>query len=379
MREGSETAGMKIERIELFQMQLRLKRPYETSGFREEAMTPILVRAEGEGAAGWSECVAFEVPWYSPETPKSCWHILTEFLVPRVLGRRLGGPEEVADLFGGIRGNEMAKAALEMACWDLAAIQRGVPLRHLLGGTRDAILSGAAVGLEPSADAILEKVAREVAAGYLRVKVKIKPGMDELVARRVRERFPDLDFMLDANSAYTLAHVPLFQRLDAYRPTMIEQPLAHDDIVDHATLQRAIRTPVCLDESIRSAEDARKAIAIGACRIVNIKPGRVGGHREAKRIHDVCQQRGVPVWCGGMLETGIGRAHNVHLASLPNFCLPGDVAASERYFPPELELIGEPFRLESDGTMRVPTGPGIGVTVLEARVRALAIGTAELR
>ncbi len=252
-----------------------------------------------------------------------------------------------------------------------------VPLARHLGGTRERILSGVSIGIQPKIDALLETVARERAAGYLRIKLKIKPGLDVQIAEGVHANFPDLDFMLDANSAYTLADVPLFQRIDATRPTQIEQPLAHDDIVDHAALQQAIRTPICLDESIHSGDDARKAIAIGACRIVNIKPGRVGGHREAKRIHDACAARDVPVWCGGMLETGIGRAHNVHLASLPNFRLPGDVSASERYF--DTEVIGEPFRLSPDGRIGVPTRPGIGVTVLEETVRRLAERSADQR
>ncbi len=302
---------------------------------------------------------------------------LTDFLIPRVLGERFGSPEEVAERFEAIRGHRMARATLEMACWDLAARQQGVPLARLLGGTRERILSGVSIGIHPSLDALVDTVRRERAAGYLRVKLKIKPGLDVQIAERVRAEFPDLDFMLDANSAYTLADVAVFQRIDATGPTQIEQPLAHDDIVDHAALQQAIRTPICLDESIHSGEDARKAIGIGACRIVNVKPGRVGGHREAKRIHDVCAERDAPVWCGGMLETGIGRAHNVHLTSLSNFRLPGDVAASKRYF--DTELIDAPFRLERDGTIRVPTGAGVGVTVLEERARKLALRSSELR
>ncbi len=368
---------MKIERVELFLLRLPLKKPFETSFGIDTHRAPILCRIEGEGAVGWSECVAQELPAYSEETVETCWHALTDFVIPRVLGERVGSPEEVAERFEAIRGHRMARATLEMACWDLAAKQRGVPLARLLGGTRERILSGVSIGIQPSLDALVETVRRERAAGYLRAKLKIKPGLDVQIAERVRAEFPDLDFMLDANSAYRLADVPVFQRIDATRPTQIEQPLAHDDIVDHAALQQAIRTPICLDESIHSAEDARKAIAIGACRIVNIKPGRVGGHREAKRVHDVCAARGVPVWCGGMLETGIGRAHNVHLASLPNFRLPGDVSASERYF--DTELIGEPFRVLPDGTIPVPTGPGIGVSVLEDVVRRLALRTVELR
>lgn len=361
---------MRIERVELFLLRLPLKKPFETSFGVETHRTPILCRIESQDAVGWSECVAQELPAYSYETVETCWHALVDFLIPRLVGQSVAGPEEVADRFADIRGHRMAKATLEMAGWDLAAKQQRVSLSRLLGGSRDRILSGVSIGIQPTLEQLLQTVERERAAGYQRIKLKIKPGLDVQIAEAVRKRFPDLDFMLDANSAYTLADTPIFQRIDATRPMMIEQPLAHDDIVDHATLQRAIRTPICLDESIHSGEDARKAIAIGATRIVNIKPGRVGGHREAKRIHDVCVEREVPVWCGGMLETGIGRAHNVHLASLPNFRLPGDVSASERYF--DTELVAEPFRLSPDGTIPVPTGPGIGVTVLEARIRALA-------
>ncbi|OLC56650.1 MAG: o-succinylbenzoate synthase [Chloroflexi bacterium 13_1_40CM_4_68_4] len=362
---------MRIERVELFLLRLPLKNPFETSFGVETHRTPILCRIEGGGAVGWSECVAQELPAYSEETVETCWHALADFLIPRVLGAELSGPQDVADHFAGIRRHNMAKATLEMATWDLAAKQRGATLSRLLGGSRDRILSGVSIGLQSSLDALVETVRRERAAGYLRIKLKIKPGMDVQIAERIRRDFPDLDFMLDANSAYTLEDTPLFQRIDATRPMMIEQPLAYDDMIDHATLQRSIRAPICLDESIHSAEDARKAIAIGATRIVNIKPGRVGGHREAKLVHDICAKHDVPVWCGGMLETGIGRAHNVHLASLPNFSLPGDVSASNRYF--DTELIAEPFEIASDGTIAVPVKPGIGVTVLEDRVRSLAV------
>ena len=271
----------------------------------------------------------------------------------------------------------MAKASIEMAVWDLAAKQAGVSLSKHLGGTRERIPCGVAIGLQPSIEALLARIEEELAGGYQRVKLKIKPGRDSEIAEAVRNRYPDLAFMLDGNSAYTLADAGVFKRIDAYHPTMIEQPLAHDDIVDHAALQREVRTPICLDESIHTGDDARKAIEIGATKVINIKAGRVGGFSSARRIHDVCQERDVPVWCGGMLEMGIGRAHNVHLASLPNFSLPGDVAASARYFA--TEIIGEPFTVELDGTMAVPTGPGIGVTVLEDDIRKLAIETRELR
>jgi O-succinylbenzoate synthase len=271
----------------------------------------------------------------------------------------------------------MAKASIEMAVWDLTAKQAGVPLSRHLGGARDRIACGVAIGLQPSTGALLARIEEELAGGYRRVKLKIKPGRDREIAEAVRQRYPDLAFMLDANSAYTLADADVFRRIDAFRPMMIEQPLAHDDIVDHAALQRQIETPICLDESIHTGDDARKAIGIGATRIINIKPGRVGGLASAKRVHDVCQERGIPVWCGGMLEMGVGRAHNVHLASLPNFTLPGDVAASARYF--DTEIIGEPFTVAADGTMEVPRAPGIGVTVLEDEIRRIALETRELR
>jgi O-succinylbenzoate synthase len=362
---------VKIERVELFLLRLPLKKPFETSFGVETHRTPILCRAECDGVVGWSECVAQEAPAYSEETVETCWHILSDFLIPRVLGEELGGPDDVTARFERIRGHRMARATLEMAAWDIFAKQHEAPLGRVLGGTRDEILSGVSIGLQESLDALVDTVRRERAAGYLRIKLKIKPGMDIQIAERIRAEFPELDFMLDANSAYTLDDIPLFQRIDETRPMMIEQPLAHDDIIDHATLQHAIRTPICLDESIHSADDARKAIEIGATRIVNIKAGRVGGLREAKRIHDVCERHGVPVWCGGMLETGIGRAHNVQLASLPNFRLPGDVSASNRYF--DTELIAEPFQVTAQGTIPVPAGAGIGVDVLEDRIRALAI------
>ncbi len=368
---------MRAERVELFVVRLPLKHAYETSGSRETHETHVLARVEDGGAVGWGESVAPELPWYSGETPKTVWYALDEVILPTLLGADLAGPEDVEARLGWIREHRMAKATIEMAMWDLAAKQRGVPLSAALGGTRERIPCGVAIGIHPTTDVLIETIERELAAGYQRVKVKIKPGADGHVAEAIRNRFPELPFMLDANSAYTLADVPLFRRIDAYHPIMVEQPLAYDDLVDHAALQRQIATPLCLDESIHSAEDARKAIEIGATRIVNIKAGRVGGHTSAKRVHDACAEAGVPVWCGGMLEFGIGRAHNVHLASLDNFSLPGDVSASERYF--ETELIEEPFRVRADGTMAVPTGPGIGVTVRETLIRRIALQTKEYR
>ena len=368
---------MRLERIELFVVRLPLKRAYETSGARETHMTRVLCRAESDGIVGWGESVAGELPWYSGETPRTVLYALEEFILPALFKTEIARPEDVHRALGWIRDHRMAKATIEMAVWDLFAKQAKRPLAALLGGTRERILCGVAIGIQPTIDALMETIGRELDGGYLRVKLKIKPGLEVQIAEATRRTFPDLAFMLDANSAYTLGDVTLFKRIDPTRPTMIEQPLAYDDLVDHATLQKEITTPVCLDESIHSAEDARKAIAIGATKVINIKAGRVGGLASAKAIHDVCAAHDIPVWCGGMLEMGIGRAHNVHLASLPNFRLPGDVSASARYF--ETEVIGEPFTVERDGTMKVPTEPGIGVTVLEDVIRKLALETKELR
>jgi O-succinylbenzoate synthase len=368
---------MKLERVELFLIRLPLKAPYETSGSRETTQTRVIARVESEGIVAWGESVAPETPWYSGETPETVWWLLDAIAIPRLIAMDLAGPNDTSETLAWIKDHRMAKATLEMAIWDLFAKKANVPLSKLLGGTRDRILCGVAIGIQPSIDALLEKIAKELEAGYQRVKVKIKPGWDEKVAEAIRTRFPDLPFQLDANSAYTLADVPLFKRIDAYACLLVEQPLAEDDIIDHATLQKQITTPVCLDESIHSAEHARKAIEIGATRVINIKPGRVGGLAESKKIHDVCQKSGIPVWCGGMLEMGIGRAANVHLASLPNFRLPGDVSASARYF--DTEIIAEPFTVDRDGTMKVPTGPGIGVTVLEDLIRKIALKTKEYR
>jgi len=347
---------LRLERVELFVVRLPLKRAYETSGSRETHQTHVLARVESEGAVGWGESVAPEQPWYSGETPKTVWYVLDEIVIPQLLREDFADPTQTDVKLSWIREHRMAKATIEMAIWDLFAKREGASLSKLLGGTRDRILCGVAIGIHPTVEELIETIERELVGGYQRVKLKIKPGADGHVAEAVRNRFPDLRFMLDANSAYTLADAPLFKRIDAYHPTMIEQPL---------------------DESIHTSEDARKAIALGATRIINIKPGRVGGHTSAKRIHDVCADNMIPVWCGGMLEFGIGRAHNVQLASLPNFSLPGDVSASERYF--ETEIIGEPFTVERDGTMKVPQGEGIGVTVLEDVIRKLALQTKEYR
>jgi O-succinylbenzoate synthase len=319
-----------------------------------------------DGVAGHAECVADVDPFYLPETNDTALHVLRDFLVPMALGLEIAGPRDVLPALARVRGHEMAKAALEMAVWELWARRDGVPLWRLLGGRGGEIEAGVSVGLQKDEDALLAKVEAEVAAGYRRVKVKIKPGRDVALVAAIRARFPRLPLMVDANSAYSLADADRLAELDRFSLTMIEQPLGWDDIVDHAALQRRLSTPVCLDESIRSGEDARRALEIGACRVVNVKVGRVGGFAGALAVHDACRARGAPVWCGGMLESGIGRLANVHLQTLPGFTLPGDTSASARYF--EEDLVDPPVTVSPEGRIAVPEGPGIGHAILWPRV-----------
>jgi O-succinylbenzoate synthase len=358
---------MRIDRLELRLLRLPLVRAFETSFGRSDDRTFLLVTLrDDDGAEGWGECVAEAGPYYSSETTETAWHVITEFIAPRVVGRELADPRALGPALAAIRGHQMAKAAVEMAAWDLHARQRGLPLARLLGGVRDAIESGVSIGIQPSIDELAAVVERELAAGYRRIKIKIKPGWDVAPVEALRRRFGAVPLMVDANAAYRLEDAPHLQALDAFDLMMIEQPLDYDDLADHAALQRRLRTPICLDESIHSVRAAAAALALGACRIVNIKPGRVGGHAESIRLHDLCAAHGVPVWHGGMLESGIGRAHNIHLSTLPNFTLPGDVAASRRYYAPD--LIEPPIEVRSDGTIPVPAGPGIGVTIVPERV-----------
>ena len=350
---------------------------FETSFGRMYDKTFILVSLEAGGVEGLGECVADVDPYYSSETNVSAWHIIKDFLAPLVLGRAFDHPRDVFPGMKRVRGHNMAKAAVEMAAWDLAARRDEMPLARLLGGMRDEIASGVSIGIQDSLDQLAEKVRKELDAGYQRVKIKIKPGWDVEAVEMVRTRFGSIPLMADANAAYTLADADHLARLDRFGLMMIEQPLEYDDIRDHAELQRRIRTPICLDESIHSPRAAEEAIAAGACTIINIKPGRLGGHGESIRVHDLCASRGVPVWHGGMLESGIGRAHNVHLASLPNFTLPGDIAASRRYFVPD--LIEPPIEVSRNGTVPVPGGHGIGVHVDWDRVRAATIETYDVR
>jgi O-succinylbenzoate synthase len=357
---------VKIEKIELFLCRLPLVHFFETSFGRSYDRTFVLVRVEGDGHEGWGESVAEANPYYSSETVETVWHIIEGFVAPLILNQQFEHPREVFPALRRIRGHNMAKAGVEMAAWDLYARTIGQPLAQVLGGTRDRIASGVSIGIQDSFDQLLEKVERELAAGYQRIKIKIKPGWDIEAVERIRARFGDIPLQVDANAAYSLDDTALLARLDPFGLLLIEQPLDYDDVMDHAVLQRQIKTPVCLDESIHTVRIARDAIEAKACRIINIKPGRVGGHRASIELHDLCAAHGIPVWHGGMLESGIGRAHNIHLASLPNFTLPGDIAASKRYYQPD--LIEPAIDIGSDGTIAVPTGPGIGVTIVRERI-----------
>jgi o-succinylbenzoate synthase len=368
---------VRIDRIELRLLRLPLVRFFETSFGRVHERTFVLVTVEDGGAIGMGECVADGNPYYSSETTTTAWHIISEFIAPLVLGRQFDHPDRVLAALAPIRGHHMAKAAVEMAAWDLAARQRGVSLATLLGGSKTAIESGVSIGIQDSIDELIERVAIEQAAGYRRFKIKIKPAWDLEPVARIREAFGAIPLMVDANAAYTLDDCAHLQTLDRFDLMMIEQPLEYDDIRDHARLQQQLETDICLDESIHGPHDAEEAIALGACRVINIKPGRVGGHAASIRLHDVAAAAGMPVWHGGMLESGIGRAHNIHLSTLPNFTLPGDIAASRRYFAPD--LIEPEIEVRADGTIAVPDGPGIGVHVVGDRVARATEATVELR
>jgi len=363
---------MKIDRVTLRQIRMPLVRPFETSFGRTTARDIILVEAQGEGLSGWGEVTAGENPFYNEEWTASAWMILRDYAAPRVLGRELQGPEDVAPLTAHIRGHNMARGALETAVWDLAARLEGVPLwKKIGGGAWQEIPCGVSIGIQESVEQLLETIERELADGYQRIKIKIKPGWDVDVVRRVRERFPSIKLMADANSAYTLADADHLRRLDEFYLMMIEQPLGHDDIIDHAELQARLETPICLDECIRTAHHAEQAIKLHACGMINIKLGRVGGFREAKRVHDVARAAGAPVWCGGMLEAGVGRAHNIALATLPNFVLPGDVSASKRYW--KRDIIQPPVETTPRGTIAVRNEPGFGYALDHDFIRSITV------
>lgn len=353
---------MKIEVIELRHVRMRLIEPFETSFGVELDRDCLILRVDSEGMTGWGECVAGSTPGYNYETTKTAWHILSEFYIPTILGREVADVEDYRRRIGAFKGHNLARAGLEMALWDLIGKVQGKSLTAILGGVVERVPVGVSIGIQQDPSALVDAVGRYVEAGYRRVKIKIKPGRDVFEVEAVRKSYPDLPLQVDANSAYTLEDVAVFEELDDQQLLLIEQPLAEDDLLDHSRLQARLQTPICLDESILSTRHARQALEIDACRVVNIKAGRVGGLLEGLAVHDLCFEAGVPVWCGGMLETGIGRAANLALASLPGFTLPGDISASDRYYA---EDIAEPrFTLNLDSTIDVPTGSGLGVEVV---------------
>lgn len=362
---------MKIEQVELRQVRIPLVSPFETSRWREEEKTCVIVKLESGSLVGFGECAVSRGPWYSYETVRSAWHIMEDFLVPTVLGRDFKTAGKLLDSVSLVRGHNVAKASFEMAFWDLAAKMRNVSLSKMLGGTVSKIVSGVSVGLQENVERLLGVVESFLDMGYRRVKVKVKPGMDVELVSGLREEFPDIPLMVDGNGAYDSKDMGALRKLDHFELLMIEQPFAWDDLVDHANLQKVIQTAVCLDESIAGLGDLRAALELGSCRVLNIKPARVGGLTVARMLHDVCLSRKMPVWCGGLLETGIGRAGNVALASLPGFVMPNDISASERYFREDIVRPG--FVLNADGTIDVPQGPGIGVEVLEDRLDAFTL------
>ena len=354
--------AFRIEQVRLRQIGMPLVHFFQTSFGRTYERKMILVEVVSGGVSGWGEVTAGENPFYNEEWTDSVWPLLRDYVAPRVVGHEFSSAAEVGARSAHIRGHLMARGGLEAACWDLEARLRGIPLYQAIGGgARQEIACGVSIGIQDSIDDLLRKIETEVTAGYRRIKIKIAPGWDVDVIRAVRQRFPEILLMGDANSAYTLADAHLLQALDEFNLMMIEQPLAHDEIIDHAELQAKLKTPICLDECIRSAHQAEQALRLDAGRIINIKLGRVGGFAEAKKVHDVAAARNVPVWCGGMLESGIGRAHNIALSTLPNFILPGDVSASKRYW--KREVLTTPVEVSPQGTIQVPTGVGFGFDI----------------
>ena len=362
---------MKIGRITLREVRMRLVKPFETSFGVSHERRILLVEAEADGATGWGETVAGETPFYAPETVETAWHVTREFIWPMLKGRELQSAAEVWGLLGRIRGHNMAKGGVEAAVWDAEARIKDQPLWKMLGGVKEEIPCGVSIGIKPFVEELITTVGQELEAGYQRIKIKIKPGWDVQPVARLREKYPRMRLMVDANSAYRTEDWETLKRLEAYYLMMIEQPLGWDDLYSHAELQKKLETPICLDECIHTEEQARAAIGLGACRIINVKLGRVGGYTPARRIHDLCQSRSVPVWCGGMLESGVGRAHNIALSTLANFSLPGDVTASKRYW--NEDIIEPEVAVSRQGTIRAPTGPGIGFEPVRERIEKLTV------
>lgn len=370
---------MKVHSFVLRQIRMPLVHFFETSFSRTYERDILIVEARGDGLSGWGEITAGEHPFYNEEWTESAWSIAKDYAAPRVLQESIGSASDVYPLLAHIRGHNMARGGVETSVWDLQARMHGQPLwKEIGGGARKEIPCGVSIGIQDSVDQLFAKIDTELEAGYQRIKIKIKPGWDVPVVRAVRERFPEIRLMADANSAYTLRDTAHLRELDEFYLMMIEQPLAHDDIIDHAELQSKLQTAICLDECIRSVRHAEQAIELNACKIINIKLGRVGGFAEAKRVHDVCERAGIPVWCGGMLEAGIGRAHNIALSTLPNFTLPGDVSASKRYW--KRDIIHPAIEVSCEGQIAVRDQPGFGydldldyiqsITVREETIRA---------
>src|ERR1700685_2702576 len=368
---------MKVEAITLREIQMPLVHFFETSFGRTYSRRILLVTVHCEGVKGWGECVAGEDPFYSSEWIDSVWPTMGHYLAPAVMGQSWESARECVSFFAKVRGHRMAKAALENALWDAEARQKKHPLWKLVGGTRREIPCGVSIGIQDSVEQLLEKIQNELAAGYRRIKIKVKPGWDVNVLERIRSRWAEIILSCDANSAYTLDQVEHLRKFDQFNLLMIEQPLWNDDIYYHARLQKELRTSVCLDESIVSVRSAAFAVETGACRIINVKVGRVGGFSEALKIHDLCHAHSIPVWCGGMLETGIGRSHNIALSTLENFSLPGDVSASKRYW--KEDIIDPEVEVSPRGMIAISDRPGTGYRIMEELIEKLTVRKEMLR
>jgi len=366
-----------IKSVELTEINLPLVHFFETSFGRTYERRIILVRVEdADGAEGWGEITCGEVPGYSDEWTDSAWVTAEKILAPMVVGKEVADASQIFDLMRRARGHRMSKAGIETACWDLEAKKLGVPLWKHLGGVNRQIECGVSIGIQDSVEQLIDKIQVELDAGYKRIKIKIAPHWDYDVIARVRQKFPDILLMGDANSAYTLADIDKLRSLDEFDLMMLEQPLPYDDIIDHAELQRQIKTPICLDEPIKSPDDVRKAIALKSGKIINLKNGRVGGHAQSKMIEETCRHAGIPIWCGGMLESGIGRGHNIAISTLAGYTMPGDVSASKRYW--HEDIIEPEVEVSAAGTITAPDSPGIGFDVRRDRIEKLSVRTASV-